>query len=77
MTSEILDFRGLRCPLPILRLAKFFRESPSKNSIVILTSDPATVADFTLFCQQNGHQLISCHQKNDGTYSFTISLKSQ
>jgi tRNA 2-thiouridine synthesizing protein A len=40
-------------------------------TICVLATDPASVDDFTSFCDATGHRLVSNEQK-DGLYVFVI-----
>ncbi len=40
-----VDARGLYCPIPVLRLAKAFRDRPLGTVALLLATDPAAVED--------------------------------
>lgn len=48
-----LDCRGMRCPLPIIKLARAIRDSPE---ITLLSDDPATLPDLTAWARMTGNQ---------------------
>ena len=52
-----VDARGLRCPLPVIRLAEAAREAPDGAEIVVLATDPAARYDIPAWCRMRGHQL--------------------
>lgn len=71
MTSQILDVKGLNCPLPILRLKKALKDVPAGGTLQVLATDPGAVRDFEAFCRTTGNELLEL--KVDGkTYSFLI-----
>ena len=41
MPEVVLDCRGLRCPLPVVELAKAFRELAVGAEVELLSDDPA------------------------------------
>ena len=46
MTGAIVvDARGLRCPLPVIRLAARARDLPPGSTLVLLADDPAVRSD--------------------------------
>ena len=53
--ETILDARGLRCPLPVLRAEKRLAELPAGARLVVLASDPMAKVDIPLFCRQKGY----------------------
>jgi tRNA 2-thiouridine synthesizing protein A len=52
-----VDARGLRCPLPVIRLAEAARDAPAGTSIVVLASDPAARHDIPAWCRMRHHEL--------------------
>ncbi len=55
MADEILDARGLRCPLPVLKLEKRLAQLAAGARLVVLATDPIAKLDIPLYCTQNGH----------------------
>jgi tRNA 2-thiouridine synthesizing protein A len=52
---EIIDCRGLKCPLPVLKMEKRLSQLAAGASFVVLATDPMAKIDIPLFCRQNGH----------------------
>jgi tRNA 2-thiouridine synthesizing protein A len=52
-----VDARGLRCPLPVIRLAMAAREAPAGTLITVLASDPAARHDVPAWCRMRDHEL--------------------
>ena len=52
---EIIDCRGLKCPLPVLKMEKRLSQLAAGASFVVLATDPMARIDIPLFCRQNGH----------------------
>ena len=55
MTTEIIAARGLKCPLPVLKMEKRLAALPSGAALTILATDPMAKVDIPLYCRQNGH----------------------
>ncbi|MEM8799347.1 MAG: sulfurtransferase TusA family protein [Pseudomonadota bacterium] len=79
----IVDARGHRCPIPVLRLGKAIR-SPSNEgpigSILILATDPMAVIDIPHFCHTEGHTIVEQNESFDEerqskVYQFLIHIK--
>lgn len=68
--EAVLDCRGLRCPLPVLKAEKRLAELPAGAMLTVLATDPMAKVDIPLYCRQNGH---SCDiSEADGVLSFAI-----
>jgi TusA-related sulfurtransferase len=52
-----VDARGLRCPLPVIRLAEAARNAAAGTWIVVLASDPAARHDIPAWCRMRNHEL--------------------
>jgi len=46
-----LDCRGMRCPLPVIELARRVREVPVGGVVLVLADDPAAAADVPAWCR--------------------------
>ena len=66
-----VDARGLLCPLPILRLARAFRNAPPGTVATLLATDPVAVEDVNVFCREKGHALLSTSE-DGGVLSFRV-----
>ena len=70
MPDEVLDARGLRCPLPVLKMEKRLAQLPPGAALTVLATDPMARIDIPLYCTQHGH---ACVVGNDaGALSFAI-----
>lgn len=63
MADELLDCRGLKCPLPVLRMEKRLATLAPGITLTVLATDPIAKVDIPLYCKQNGH---ACTVSNDG-----------
>ena len=52
---EILDARGLKCPLPVLKMEKRLAQLSAGAALTVLATDPMAKVDIPLHCKQNGH----------------------
>lgn len=51
----MLDCRGLKCPLPVLKLEKGIEAAAPGTALVVLATDPMAKIDIPLYCRQHGH----------------------
>ena len=61
----ILDAKGLRCPLPVLKARKAIKEVPVGGILRVLATDPGAVKDFEAFCKTTGYRLVGSSQDGD------------
>ncbi len=67
----ILDTKGLRCPLPVLKARKALKEIGADEVLTVLATDPNSVKDFQAFCEATGAELLAVTVE-DGVYTFEI-----
>ncbi|MFZ5560523.1 MAG: sulfurtransferase TusA family protein [Pseudomonadota bacterium] len=71
-----LDARGLRCPLPLLKLKQALHGMAHGEQIEVRTSDPGSVRDFQAFLSHAGHQLLDMSEGEKEFY-FLIRKKPE
>lgn len=54
--TELVDARGLRCPLPVIRLAARARDLPAGALVTVLATDPAARHDVPAWARMRGHE---------------------
>jgi tRNA 2-thiouridine synthesizing protein A len=54
MTDQKLDFKGLRCPMPIVRLSQATRDSAAGAVIQIEATDAAFKSDLAAWARRRG-----------------------
>lgn len=61
-----IDARGLRCPLPVLRVRKALEGLPEGAEVRVLTTDPMAAVDLPHFCAEAGHRLLEQEDTAEG-----------
>lgn len=56
--NEVIDARGLRCPIPVIRLAQSAARLNAGARITVLTTDPAAQVDIPAWVRMRKHILI-------------------
>jgi tRNA 2-thiouridine synthesizing protein A len=69
--DQVLDAKGLNCPLPILKAKKALKQVPTGGLLQVLATDPGSVADFQAFCRTTGNELVDS-KTEDGIFTFVI-----
>jgi len=67
---ELVDARGLKCPLPVLRMEKRLAALGPGERLYVLATDPMARIDIPLYCRQNGHEQTLTEE--DGVMRFSI-----
>jgi tRNA 2-thiouridine synthesizing protein A len=67
----LLDTKGLRCPLPVLKARKALKTMLAGATLRVLATDPGSVKDFEAFCKTTGYRLLR-HEKNGEILTFDI-----
>ncbi len=68
-----VDARGLRCPLPIIRLAAAARLAVPGSVVTVLSTDPAAEPDIAAWCRMRGADLVKQEWTADETGDFLRS----
>ena len=68
MSETLVDARGLRCPWPVLRLARAMREAGPAARIRIVADDPAAPAEIAALAGERGWRV----ERADGAVPVMI-----
>lgn len=68
----LVDTKGMKCPLPVLKARKAMKELPPGGTMLVLATDPGAVKDFEHFCNVTGARLLDCREEPDGVLVFTL-----
>ena len=69
----IVDARGTRCPVPVIRLARAARDLPAGATLVLLADDDAAWSDVPAWARMKGHA-VSLHEDESWTeYRVVLS----
>jgi len=71
MADQVLDAKGLNCPLPILKAKKALKSLEGGQTLEIYSTDPGSVADFAAFCRTTGNALLE-QSDADGVWTYLI-----
>lgn len=72
--ETLLDVRGLKCPMPLLKAKKALNELPAGALLRVLATDPGSERDFETFSRQSGHTLLEFNRDDD---DFVYLLKKK
>lgn len=71
VAGELVDARGMSCPMPIVKTATLFRTITPGTVVRVLATDPGSVKDFEAWARSTGNELIESAQ-DESVYQFVI-----
>ena len=72
--TQMIDARGLSCPMPIVKTAQAVKGIPSGAAVELVATDPGSIKDIAAWCRATGNELVE--QTSDGAvYRFVIRRK--
>ncbi len=72
--TQMIDARGLSCPMPIIKTAQAMKTIPSGAAVELIATDPGSIKDIAAWCRATGNELVE--QTSDGAvYRFVIRRK--
>ncbi len=63
----VLDARDLRCPLPVIEVARLVRADASARGITVWATDPAAAHDLPAWCRMRGHRFAGSRAGGEHT----------
>jgi tRNA 2-thiouridine synthesizing protein A len=72
--TTLLDARGLKCPMPIVRTAQQIKTLASGELLEVHATDPGAIADFAAWSRSTGNELVR-QSVVDGVYVFVLRRK--
>ena len=67
MSDEIalkVDAKGLKCPLPVIRVKKAINSIELGQVLEVEATDPGSMADFKAWSRSTGHDLLFANEDN-------------
>ncbi len=73
--GQVLDTKGLNCPLPVLKAKRALKNVPVGEILTVVATDPASTIDFRHFCMVSGHKMVEWSEA-DGIFTYVIRRTS-
>jgi tRNA 2-thiouridine synthesizing protein A len=67
-----IDCRGLRCPLPVIRLAQRIDEVALGQTVAVAAEDPAARSDVPAWCRMRAQEYLGEDAAADGTPRYLV-----
>ena len=66
-----LDFKGLLCPMPVVKIAQAMKQVQIGDMVEAVATDPGVMADIPAWARTSGNELVSI-QKQDKVFKFVV-----
>jgi TusA-related sulfurtransferase len=66
-----LDFKGLLCPMPVVKIAQAIKQVQVGELVEAVATDPGVMADIPAWARSTGHELVAL-EKQDKVYKFIL-----
>lgn len=63
----LVDARGLRCPAPVIELARATRAAPAGSLVAVWWTDPAARHDIPAWARMRGHEVLDTRPLDPNT----------
>ncbi len=67
-----LDCRGMRCPLPIIRLARLIADVEIGQTVAVVADDPAARPDVPAWCRMRTQEYVGEDTAPDGIPRYVV-----
>ncbi|EJR11920.1 hypothetical protein TU55_21880, partial [Bacillus cereus] len=69
--KQVLDVKGLACPMPIVKTKKAMEALQSGEVLEVHVTDKGAIKDIPAWSQTGGHEVLK-HTEEDGELKFWI-----
>jgi tRNA 2-thiouridine synthesizing protein A len=73
--DQVLDTKGLSCPIPILKTKKALSSLAKDQVLKVETTDPGSQNDMAAWAKRTGNEILKVEQ-GSGTFTFYIKKLS-
>ena len=63
--EEVVDLRGLKCPLPALVARRHLARAPAHAIVAVLSDDPMAPVDVPHMCASEGFEVLEVQRMGD------------
>ena len=60
---KTLDYKGLACPMPIVKISQVIGSVAVGEVMEVLTTDPGSLSDFPAWAKTTGHAILETKQE--------------
>ena len=60
--AKTLDYKGLKCPMPIVKISQEMPKLALGDVVEVLTTDPGSLSDFPAWARSTGNAVLETRQ---------------
>ena len=61
--AKTLDYKGLHCPMPVVKISQEIGKVAVGDVIEVHTTDPGSLSDFPAWARSTGHSVLETKQE--------------
>lgn len=61
--AKVLDYKGLKCPMPIVKISQELPKLALGDVVEVQTTDPGSLSDFPAWARTTGNQVLETKQE--------------
>jgi tRNA 2-thiouridine synthesizing protein A len=61
--AKTLDYKGLKCPMPIVKISQEMPKLALGDVVEVLTTDPGSLSDFPAWAKTTGQSVLETKQE--------------
>jgi TusA-related sulfurtransferase len=61
--AKTLDYKGLKCPMPIVKISQELPKLAVGSVVEVQTTDPGSLSDFPAWAKTTGNQVLETKQE--------------
>ena len=62
--ARTLDYKGLKCPMPIVKMSQEMPKLALGDVVEVLTTDPGALSDFPAWARTTGQSVLETKQES-------------
>jgi len=66
-----LDFKGLLCPMPVVKIAQAMKQIQVGDIVEAFATDPGVMADIPAWARTSGNELVTI-EKQEKVFHFVV-----
>ena len=71
-----LDTRGMKCPMPIIKLSSELKKLPVGAELTVVADDKGFPPDLRAWCEKTGNEFLGIEEEPD-FYKFFVRKKGR
>lgn len=76
-SDQVLDVKGLKCPVPILKTKIAFNKMKPGEILEVITTDPGSRKDMPAWAEKTGNLLLDSREEGDEIYRFYLQKPTE